>query len=75
MISIFDSLTKIMAGCSEAALADPAEVSDEIDPAVACIAAGWGGGGEGEWLWPRSRCGGTTLAPGGMVSRCRRAAS
>ena len=71
MISIYDSLTKIMAGCSEAALADPAEVSDEIDPAVACIC----GGGEGEWLWPRRRCGGTTLAPGGMVSRCRRAAS
>ena len=64
-----------MAGCSEAALADPAEVSEDIDPAAAaCIAAAEAGGGEGEWLWPRSRWGGTTL-DGGMVSRCRRAAS
>ena len=66
-----------MAGCSEAALTDPAEVSEDIDPAAAaaaCIAAAEAGGGEGEWLWPRSRCGGTTL-DGGMVSRCRRAAS
>ena len=59
-------------------MADPAEASEETDPAAAaaaCIA--WGGGGEGEWLWSRccSRCGGGTALEGGIVSRCKRAAS
>ena len=33
--TINDFLTRIIAGCSEAALADPAEASEETDPAAA----------------------------------------
>ena len=59
------------AGWSEAAVADPVEASEDTDPAATC-----GGGGDGEWLCAlRNRCGGTTLLAGGIVSRCRRAAS
>ena len=59
-------------------MADPAEAREEMDPAAAAACMTCGGGGEGEWLCPRSRCnGGTTLAAAaeGIVSRCRRAAS